>query len=196
MLICFFGFLVYIVYVCIYSSFASRRTRQFDESGKLKGTAKIEEKFQLGDRIYRATDEQEGTIIVMHPLHIELQADDGHVYKVTADDLLHGSEWKKLAEKKPMVLVADPQKWLMEMAVARVKAEAIVRLLAEGEKFHGSHANLEMYSKPKGVFTAANAAKRKLCLPPLTNRVELQLVSANKPQPTGSILMCEDKVHG
>ena len=132
----------------------------------------------------------------MHPLHIELQADDGHVYKVTADDLLHGSEWKKLAEKKPMVLVADPQKWLMEMAVARVKAEAIVKLLEEGKKFHGSHAKLEMYSKPKGVFTVSASAKGQLCLAPLTNWVELQLVSDNKPQPTGSILMCEDKVDG
>lgn len=73
--------------------------------------------------IYRAADEQQGKIIAMHPLHVELQADDGHVYKVTADDLLNGPEWKKVAEKKPMVPVADPEKWLLEMAIAQVKAE-------------------------------------------------------------------------
>ena len=157
----------------------------------------MEEKFHLGDVIYRAADEQQGTIIAMHPLHVELQADDGHVYKVTADDLLNGPEWKKVAEKKLKVPVADPEKWLLEMAIAQVKAEMTVRLLEEGTKLQGSHAKLEMYSKPKGVFSAAASAKGKLCLAPLTNRLELQLVADKKPPPTGSILMCdENKVDG
>ena len=99
-----------------------------------------------------------------------MQADDGHVYKVTADDLLNGPEWKKVAEKKPMVPVADPEKWLLEMAIAQVKAEMTVRLLEEGSKLQGSLAKLEMYSKPKGVFSAAASAKGKLCLAPLVNQ--------------------------
>lgn len=110
--------------------------------------------------------------------------------------MLNSSDSKKHIEPKPRVPVKDPDLWHSVLAATDVKARAQIRLWEEGYKMTPKSDDLSLWAKPKGVIVTKDFGKGKIVLPALTNRIELLMTTDGKTPPSGSYLMCDEKVQG
>ncbi|CAK9087247.1 Putative mitochondrial protein, partial [Durusdinium trenchii] len=159
-----------------------------------KTAARLMEKFAIGDLLVRS-DGEGGRILAMTPLELKMQGDQGE-FVLQADEVLNSSDWKKQSEPKPRVPVKDPDLWHSVLAATDVKARASIRLWEEGYKMTPKSDDLSLWAKPKGVVVTKDFGKGKIVLPALTNRIELLMTTDGKTPPSGSYLLCDEKVQG
>lgn len=171
------------------------RIRDYTDDGRLISNAMVlDAGFEKGSTIVRKSDGMQATIKDITTKKVVATClDDGTDYNLDVDKLI-GGDWKHQPKAKVQEPVKDPHAWKDLMNVSVIKATVVQRLQRALNQHRDQNKNLELFQKPKGVTAAADIAKDKCVLIPLTNKVEV-VKKAEAKAPTASAIQLEVEEH-
>ena len=161
-------------YLSLRAYFGTRRIRDYTADGQLTSNAIVlDAGFEKGMMIVRKSDSMQAQIKdIGQKVVVVTDMSDGRDYNLDVDKLI-GGEWKEQAKEKVKEPVKDPDAWKDLMNTAVIKASVIQRLHDALKQRPDQNKDLDMFQKPKGVTAAADIAKNKCVLIPLTSKVDV-----------------------